>query len=265
MNAPGPTIIPPPKYAASPSTWKSKLALRGFAALCCIIVGAVGGSIAALKDIEGDFMLMLGPPVGVAFVWNIVEGFCIWKRPGNRGIHPGAIVAIDLVLWMVLALVDFSLAAVGLVFSSQRLIRGTYYHNGSYLSDDDVDEEELERLLKLADKIQGRGRVVVGFLGFLVIAHFVLFVVGCMETHRRNRMPKTVYVVQQPIYPQGANGQPQYPLVQYPQQQFYAPPPPGFQPVPVPMPMQMQMQSASAQAAPSKPEAQPLAGPERYA
>ncbi|KAK3987293.1 hypothetical protein QBC44DRAFT_331810 [Cladorrhinum sp. PSN332] len=248
MNA-QPTIIPPPKYAASPAAWKSKLVLRAWAVLCCIIIAGVGGSIAALDGVEGDFMLLLGPVLVVPFVWSIAEAFCIFKRGGNRGIHPGAVVAADLIIWLGLAFVDLVMISSGLLFSPQRLIEGYYYHNGKYRG----DEEDTSDLIELAAKIQGRGRAVVAFLTFLLITHFVLFVVACCETHTRNRMPKTVYVVQQPVYAPEANGQPLYPLAQYPQQQYYVP----QQPVP--------MQSPGAQMAGPKPEAQPMTGAERYA
>ena len=36
----------------------------------------------------------------VAFIWNVAEGICILTRGGRRGIHPGACVGVDLVLWL---------------------------------------------------------------------------------------------------------------------------------------------------------------------
>ncbi len=35
----------------------------------------------------------------VSIIWNVAEFICVLVRGGHRGIHPGAIVAIDLVLW----------------------------------------------------------------------------------------------------------------------------------------------------------------------
>lgn len=50
------------------------------------------------------------------------------------------------------------------------------------------------------------------------ILHFALFVIGCVETNARNRMPRTVYVLQ-PVYgpPAAATG-PYHPLAQLPVQ-----------------------------------------------
>lgn len=36
----------------------------------------------------------------VGIIWDVAEGICILARRGRRGIHPGAIVAIDLLLWL---------------------------------------------------------------------------------------------------------------------------------------------------------------------
>lgn len=34
------------------------------------------------------------------FVWDVAEIICILKRGGHRGIHPGAIIAMDLLSWL---------------------------------------------------------------------------------------------------------------------------------------------------------------------
>ena len=33
-------------------------------------------------------------------IWTTAESICIVVRPGRRGIHPGANVALDLILWL---------------------------------------------------------------------------------------------------------------------------------------------------------------------
>lgn len=40
------------------------------------------------------------PQACVSFIWDVAEGICILARRGRRGIHPGAIVAVDLLLWL---------------------------------------------------------------------------------------------------------------------------------------------------------------------
>ncbi|KAK4223253.1 hypothetical protein QBC38DRAFT_373524 [Podospora fimiseda] len=258
------TIIPPPKYVSSPSAWRSKLVMRAWAILCCIIIAGVGGSIAALDGVEGDFMLFLGPSIAVPFIWSVAEAICIWKRPGNRGIHPGAVVGVDLIIWLGLGFVHLVMLATGLWFRPERLIEGYYYHNGvyrGYHDRDDFDKEELAKIDELSDKIQGRGRATLTFLAFLALTHFVLFVVACCETHKRNRMPKMVYVVQQPMYAPEGNGQQQYPLAQYPQQQYYAPQQQYYAPQ-QPIPMQSAVASPVSGA---NPVVQAPTGPARYA
>jgi len=82
--------------------------------------------------------------------------------------------------------------------------------------------------------------VDISDITFSRIIHFALFVIACYETNKRNRMPRTVYVMQ-PFYgaPQGMPGAyhqlgaypPQSPQGQpLPQHQMYMPPPPGQMP-----------------------------------
>ncbi|KAK3896707.1 hypothetical protein C8A05DRAFT_39748, partial [Staphylotrichum tortipilum] len=72
--------------------------------------------------------------------------------------------------------------------------------------------------------ILGKSRAIVAFNGFTFIAHFALFVIGCYETNIRNRMPRTVYVMQ-PMY-----GSPQAIPAAYQQIGSYAPQPQYGQP-----------------------------------
>jgi len=106
----------------------------------------------------------------VPFVWGIADGVCIYKRPGNRGIHPGAVVAIDLLIWLGLGFVTLLVGATGMASHPQRLVDDLYYRDGRYVGyrGDDDDDADIPELLALVDKIRGRGRAVVGFLAFLV-------------------------------------------------------------------------------------------------
>ena len=36
----------------------------------------------------------------MSLCWNIAETICIVKRGGHRGIHPGANVGVDLIIWL---------------------------------------------------------------------------------------------------------------------------------------------------------------------
>jgi hypothetical protein len=101
--------------------------------------------------------------------------------------------------------------------------------------------------------------VGISDLAFSRIIHFVLFVIGCIETNKRNRMPRTVYVMQ-PFY----GPSPGMPAA-YHQLGAYPPPPPQGQPMPQhqmytqPPPGQMPAQPPPTLAADAK------TGAERFA
>lgn len=67
---------------------------------------------------------LTGEQAGVCFIWDIAESICILTRRGRRGIHPGAIVAIDLLLWLAFIVVA--------VFYALYYVSGDYYYYDSY-------------------------------------------------------------------------------------------------------------------------------------
>lgn len=132
--------------------------------------------------------------------------------------HPGAIVAIDLIAWMGWAIVVLFLATVGLITRPRYLIEDySGYDDYRYRYDPSkVTPEDA----KLEQEISGKGRAMVAFAVFTTyvcytnnrslmsliitfcvyrISHFVLFVIACYETNVRNKMPRTIYVMQ-PVY-----------------------------------------------------------------
>ncbi|KAK4235108.1 hypothetical protein C8A03DRAFT_18098 [Achaetomium macrosporum] len=249
----------PPKYVSPPGTWRTKLALRAASVLFLIIIAGVGGSLSATPRVEmmAIMLLILVPALLATFIWDIAEAICIWKREGNRGIHPGAIVAVDLFCWLGWAVVDLFLGASGLASRPRYLIEDySGYDDYHYTYDPSKVTPEDAQLEK---DIIGKGRALVAFTSFTMIVHFVLFVIGCYETNIRNRMPRTVYVMQ-PIY-----GPP--PVIPGGYQQlgsFPGQPQPG----PPPSPHQVYMPSPPSPL-PTQPSpthmAETKAGPERYA
>jgi hypothetical protein len=41
----------------------------------------------------------ISPQLTAVWIWDLAEGICILARNGKRGIHPGAIVGVDLIFW----------------------------------------------------------------------------------------------------------------------------------------------------------------------
>ena len=86
---------------------------------------------------------------------------CILKRGGNRGIHPGAIVAIDLLAWLGWAIVDLLLSSFG-VISRPRYMIDDYsgYDSDRYRYDESKVTDEDRALVT---EIQGKGRAMIVF------------------------------------------------------------------------------------------------------
>ena len=57
----------------------------------------------------------------VALVWSISESVCLMVLKGHRGVHPGAIVGVDLIIW--LSLVGGAIA-VGIFRTSLYYVTG---------------------------------------------------------------------------------------------------------------------------------------------
>ena len=96
---------PPPPHVSPPGMWGSKLALRILQFILALsIIGCAGSTIstaAYLFGVEnGLSLLLVAPQAIVSAVWSLSDGICILARGGRRGIHPGANVALDLLLWM---------------------------------------------------------------------------------------------------------------------------------------------------------------------
>ncbi|KAL2186966.1 hypothetical protein L209DRAFT_752783 [Thermothelomyces heterothallicus CBS 203.75] len=187
----------PPKYVSPPGTWKTKLGIRAASIVFLIVLSGLAGSLAADSRLDGTTLLIvvLGPAAVVTFIWDIAESICIWKRGGHRGIHPGAVVAIDLLAWLGWGLVDLLVIPYSIILTSD-------YYVANHWSDDEYGysepgaDPEYEAVLR---DVHGKGRAVACFAVLTTIIHFAVFVIACYETHIRNRMPTTIYVMQ-PIY-----------------------------------------------------------------
>ncbi|KAI1265630.1 hypothetical protein F5Y18DRAFT_41419 [Xylariaceae sp. FL1019] len=172
-------------------------------------------------------------PIAVASVlWNTAEliTYCVRLRKHHqRGIHPGAHVALHLLLW--LAGVFGVLLTVSLLLGVQSELDycENYYDNQGYQSSscDEFTPYTYYRSM-IFPIIQG----LLAVFALWLVVHFTLFVLACIETHRRNVMLPTAILV--PISQPGVA-----PMQYYPQQgavpiQYYQ------QPV-MPMPAQAYM------------------------
>ncbi|KAL2129891.1 hypothetical protein VTI74DRAFT_7166 [Chaetomium olivicolor] len=188
----------PPKYVSPPGTWKTKAGLRGSSLVCLVVVAGLLGSLATNDRLSVTLtVVVLVPPLVAVFIWNVAELICILKRGGNRGIHPGAIVAIDLIIWLGWGLVDLYLIGSGITTRARYMIEDYSGYDGYRYRYDPSKVNDEDKTLE--QEVVAKGQAMVAFATLLVIFHFVLFVMACYETNIRNRMPRTVYVMQ-PVY-----------------------------------------------------------------
>ncbi|KFZ17301.1 hypothetical protein V501_01831 [Pseudogymnoascus sp. VKM F-4519 (FW-2642)] len=131
--------------------WITKLSLRCIAAvLSLVVVGCCAGTYFGNPVLLG--------PAAAALVWSIAEGITLFvRRRTYKGIHPGACVGVDLILWLVL----------GTMAGLQAFV----------LFDGNVISGPLDSLYTIA-----------GVCGLVVTALLIaLFIIACIETHRRRK------------------------------------------------------------------------------
>ncbi|KAI0111782.1 hypothetical protein F4814DRAFT_450459 [Daldinia grandis] len=233
----GPYAYPPQSYPCaqpvrvlppySKSWTATKLVLTVLSTIFAIVILAL--SCAFLGD-DGDAegMALYALPISIAAIlWNGAELITLGIRSRSdvkRGIPPGAHVALHLCFW--LACVFAVLITVSISLSVQATIR-------------ECAEEEIERYSLYSYsycrrhdfELYSNGaylpmiRAVAAFFALATIDHFILFVMACIDTHKRN-MTRPAGVVLPPMLSAGG--------MYYP-----PPPPPGTTPYyPYPVPMQ---------------------------
>ncbi|KAK7431049.1 hypothetical protein QQZ08_002329 [Neonectria magnoliae] len=186
--------------------WSSKMTLRILSVIFSIIlIGVCAGTMDPWALIE------FCPPAGIAFIWNIADTICLCVRRGHPGIHPGACVGVDLLLWLgyIVSVTLFALFGLD----------GAYYY-GYYNYYNSLGGSSVSAY-----------RAIFAFGILEILVHFTLFVIACYETHVRNRNSRA----QQVIYiPAGSKGTIMYPP-NFPMGQTYQQPQPTYTPNQPPM------------------------------
>lgn len=198
--------------------WVSKLTLRIFSTIFDLAL--IGTSASLGVGWAATAVIFFMPPAVVSFVWNVSEGISLLVRGGHRGIHPGACVGVDLILWM--------------GFCTTSLLYLLFGYGWYYYYDEDIFSN-----VSSESSYHTHNRACIAF-GFLeTIMHFALFVIACVETSKRNQ-GAAVIVCQPPpgmvLVPQGQYTQSMYnPPDQYNKHQSmvipatYQPAPQGYQ------------------------------------
>jgi len=120
---------PAPKYTSPKGMWASKLILRSIMLIFSITLLALAGSLMDLGPFSYIPFLIVAPAGFLSLSWNLAEGICIVTRGGHRGIHPGANVGLDLILWLGLTGMCVTLALLGV---GESLASGDESSSSSY-------------------------------------------------------------------------------------------------------------------------------------
>jgi len=145
------------------------------------------------------------PGASVALAWDCAELITICARPGRRGIHPGAHVGVNLVLWLGIGAGAGVYGAI-LLPGQYNVFDSVYYQ--AVISSSEYYYGGLSELVSAIEAILPLDVAQFAFAVVLMIVHFIYFVVACVETAHRNNQTRpaqtqqvepqqVVYVLQQ--------------------------------------------------------------------
>ncbi|KAL2164849.1 hypothetical protein VTH06DRAFT_145 [Thermothelomyces fergusii] len=196
-----------PERSESPVWWyRTKLGLLLLSLMACAVILGVGIALGLRSasydspelrygEVDYEFGLSAGG-AGLAMVVTTLEFLMNFFSRRNKGLHPGALVAAHLVIWLVV------LAAV-------------------------VSTALLNAYLSFSDQTATFQRVLLAFNCALLLIHFVLFVDACVMTNQLNRASKQAVMVTVPAQPGPVYPPVQFPVYGYPSS--YVPPQTGTQ------------------------------------
>lgn len=190
----------PEPYKPSHAFSLAKLGLGGLNMIFAIVAFGLGLSFvlgpSRYNSHTGAFLLVV--LAAISFLWQAAEFLTrLLRRRTHRPLHPGAHVGVHLCLWVLLVLCTYSMAW-GLRRSlAQYTVVGPASRVGAdpYLYDLWWDRFASEGE---AARFFARLRAAVAFAALLALAHFVLFVLACVETDRRRKWGRRQQVVYVP-------------------------------------------------------------------
>ncbi|KAI1456360.1 hypothetical protein F4805DRAFT_458786 [Annulohypoxylon moriforme] len=168
-------------------TWPlARIVLISLSTVLCAVVLGITIALATNPAVRSYVVVWTAPQAGAALLWFGIEAITAYTGGKNRqDIHPGAHVAVQLLLWLGFS-AGIGLTACILAFA---------------LSFDDVDPypENYGYYGKGGYKYYSEYYIhsmeaVITFLGLLIIIHFLLFAGACVETLRLKREGNTVVV-----------------------------------------------------------------------
>ncbi|KAK8062501.1 hypothetical protein PG997_014598 [Apiospora hydei] len=172
-----------PAQQAAPAVsrpWhNAKIVLLSMSVVFSIVVIGISIALAVNPTVLSLQVVWVAPEAAVAIIWSVAEFVTLCARKNQRGIHPGAHVALHLLLWLA-----FVVAAGLTAYVVALNVEYDYYYSSSY---------RYSRYSAIKFYIRSL-QAELAFLILLIITHFTLFVRACVETARRNKGPQPVFV-----------------------------------------------------------------------
>lgn len=85
----------------------------------------------------------------LALLWDMIEGLAIVIRAHHRGLHPGSVVAMDLIAWLALVGGNAGLGYIGMATDLNDTLRyplSAYHRQGTISPDLRDDVQEVARM-----------------------------------------------------------------------------------------------------------------------
>ncbi|GAP84885.1 hypothetical protein SAMD00023353_0802070 [Rosellinia necatrix] len=237
----------------------TRLGLTALSSVWGIIIIALTSILLSQGGSVANVSLYAYAIVVASILWNTAEliTYCVrLRKEVQRGIHPGAHVGLHLIFWLagafaiLLTVTVYSQAS----YSLQSCEEGGYdsdyrYYGYSYCSEYQPYDYFRWNVLPVL-------RATLAIFALWLINHFVLFVLACIDTHKRNVLKPAAFVVPVPALnapppPQGVYYPPQAAGAQPIQPMQYYPYPVAVQPQPQPQPAGAAVVSNEKQVAPA--------------
>lgn len=183
----------PVRATPSNRTWLViKPVLTSLSIVSCIIVLGISIALAVDPTVQSYIAVWTAPQAGVALLWSVTDlvTSCAQRsKSNNRTIHPGAHVAVQLLLWLGFGtglgltahILKFALTFSALDDPEAYPEYYAYY----YGRNDNGDDFEY-----YSNSYVRSMEALVAFLAILIIIHLLLFVRACVETTKQRKTVK---------------------------------------------------------------------------
>ncbi|KAI1430178.1 hypothetical protein F5Y12DRAFT_6464 [Xylaria sp. FL1777] len=213
------------------SAWlATRIALTSLSTIWGIVIVALTSVLVSRGGTAAAVAFYSYVIVAVSILWNAAElitYFVRLRKQVQRGIHPGAHVGLHLLFWI--AGVFASLLTISVYLGVASVLQQCEHEddedNNHYYYDDYCDE--YKPFNNYRDNVLSVVRALFVIFVIWSVNHFVLFVLACIETHKRNSLRSAAFVMPpQPLntlpvqgmqYPAPVAGtQPMQPVQYYP-------------------------------------------------